>query len=290
MFATQDNVSNCSLIFSSVLNLNENFRKKGLIIKLTRLNVRCTVGYIQFSFNHSAKLCGKLEEIALSDREYYFPPTEYKPRVILCGKPVFALTYELVDYCYNVSLISRNDSIVISPLLKIFCNFKISLPFGYRINVTINLKSNGERIQNITKNLTNGIDLQSSDDLDPECSTVLLRYWDANNSMTYCHDGLQSSKQFHLLTEENQFRVRILARNDTQIEFYLRYEAVEVPSIVGECSFGSVSVNSVCVNVFDNVKLNWMEAEEECVRNGGHLASVLDEQSQYRIDEYLMKR
>jgi len=70
----------------------------------------------------------------------------------------------------------------------------------------------------------------------------------------------------------------------------MRYEAVEIEDIVGSCGFGSITINSYCVNVIDNKRLEWKKAEEVCVQQGGHLASILDEQSQYSINEFLLKR
>lgn len=273
------------------------------------------------------------------------------------GQPVFALAYEQVDYCYNVTLTARNDSVIMNPLLKIFCNYQISLPYGYRIDVTLTVQSNlwrGSKAASavsttMTPKTTNSTTMTLSSvekyfiailttDADTQCEGIFLRYWDGNKSKVFCEevdsaaapsseaaarpsessdtaavpilpetvspsaspegaDGVISASpktyHFQFRTDTNQIRFRIAWRaagRENTAAFFLRYEAVEVPEIVNGCPFGSVSVNSFCVNLVDWLKLNWSAAEDECLRKGGHLASILDEQSQSVIDEYLLRR
>ena len=302
LFSNSDDLLNCSIIFSNVLsNLAESSRQQGLIVKLTRLNVRCDVGNVAFSFN---LLCGKLEEISPSNREYYFPPSQPRPRLVLLGKPVFAFTYELVDFCYNVSLTAPNDSVVINPLLKIFCNYKISLPYGYRVNVSLSIRSSALPKLNSFKELnvyqSNGT-IRDKNVMfvpitiaapEPVCPGVLLRYWDNSSSYVFCEHEVNAPLiyNFNLVTEENTFSFRISSQNQSAATFYMNYESVEIEEIVGGCGFGSVTINTFCVNVIDEERMEWMKAEQECARQGGHLASILDEQSQHVIDQFLLKR
>lgn len=221
---------------------------------------------------------------------------------MLRGRPVFAITYEQVDFCYNVSLTAPNDSVIINPLLKIFCNFKISLPYGYRADVSVSIKSNALPKSGV-KSLTalSSSNATSEEEVlmriltaapDPQCPGILLRYWDGNISKVFCQKNVASVQNYHirLKTEDNLFRIRISSPVMSRAAFYFHYEAIEITDIVGGCGFGAVSVNSFCVNVIDNVKYDWSRAEEECVHQGGHLASILDEQSQRTINSYLLKR
>lgn len=55
--------------------------------------------------------------------------------------PLFSLTFKLVDYCYNMTLIERNSSILLEPKDVLECYFKIHLPYGNQIelNLYVNL-------------------------------------------------------------------------------------------------------------------------------------------------------
>lgn len=310
LFYASEDLLNCSIIFSNVPSVADTPRQQGLIVKLTRLNIRCDVGNVTFSFNGSVLLCGKLEEIPPSNREYYFPPSQHRPRLLLLGKPVFAVTHELVDFCYNVSLTAPNDSVTINPLLKIFCNYKISLPYGYRVNLNVSIKSNAllKKVDSIKETTVRRMSKASSvaansenetlasvavSAPDPDCAGILFRYWDGNGSYAFCKSEVASAPfnyHFPLKTEENQFRFRISSQNQSRALFSMVYEALEIEEIVGGCGFGSITINSFCVNVVDDKRLEWTKAEEVCVRQGGHLASILDELSQRSINEFLLKR
>jgi len=300
----REELLNCSVIFPNIPNVAKRSREQGLIVKFTRLNIQCNIGNVSFSLNGSVSLCGKLEEISPSNREYYFPPSLHRPRLLLLGRPVFAVSYKSVDFCYNVTLTAPNDSVIINPLLKIFCNYKISLPYGYRVNVSFSIKSNASPKFNKFKDLTiRHSSGNTSDEKDvfvpvevtaPDnaCPGILLRYWHGNNSYIFCEHEMAAhfNYRFQLRTEENQLCFRISSQNQSRAAFHMRYEAVEIEDIVGSCGFGSITINSYCVNVIDNKRLEWKKAEEVCVQQGGHLASILDEQSQYSINEFLLKR
>lgn len=121
----------------------------GLVVELRRLNVPCSKGFIHFSglnitqhqhfrSHRQTHLCGKLEELPESDRLIYFPSSHTQPFMHLHGNPVFSISYRLVDYCYNVTFVTRNGSFELKPTGDLECTFKIYLPYGHR--VALNLK------------------------------------------------------------------------------------------------------------------------------------------------------
>lgn len=121
----------------------------GLLIQLTRLNVPCdNGGYIIFT--DQSYLCGKLEDLSNNERTYYFP-FHQDTNVVLHKSPLFSLTFKLVDYCYNMTLIERNNSILLEPKDALECYFKIHLPYGNQIELNLFVNSytktaNGDEI------------------------------------------------------------------------------------------------------------------------------------------------
>lgn len=123
----------------------------GLVIELVRLNVPCSKGYLHFTSpntteqpqhfrNHKpTHLCGKLEEFSETDRHIYFPSSHLQPYMHLHGNPVFSITYHLVDYCYNVTFLTRNGSFELKPSGDLQCTFKIYLPYGNRVALTLQI-------------------------------------------------------------------------------------------------------------------------------------------------------
>lgn len=121
----------------------------GLLVQLTRLNVPCdNGGYIIFT--NQSYLCGKLEDLSNNERTYYFP-FHQDTNVVLHKSPLFSLTFKLVDYCYNMTLIERNNSILLEPKDALECYFKIHLPYGNQIELNLFVNSytktsNGDEI------------------------------------------------------------------------------------------------------------------------------------------------
>lgn len=114
----------------------------GLLVKLLRFNVPCSSsGFLQF--NQSIKICGKLEELPESRRTLYFH-SYANTTWNLYNHPKVYFVYKLVDHCYNVTLLDRNNSFVIQPtFLALKCHFNIHLPFGNQIELKLRLNDYG---------------------------------------------------------------------------------------------------------------------------------------------------
>jgi hypothetical protein len=70
----------------------------------------------------------------------------------------------------------------------------------------------------------------------------------------------------------------------------MTYRAAPVDEIVGACGFGWVSLKQFCVSAVEEAKLPWAQAEIECTRRGGHLASIRSEHSQTVVNNLLLNR
>ncbi|CAG9827097.1 unnamed protein product [Diabrotica balteata] len=108
---------------------------------------KCTKNYgnddrINLKSHKQTHLCGKLEELPEVDRHVYFPApsplssstwVHTRPAMHLQGQPVFYISYHLVDYCYNITFLTRNGSFELNPKGELLCTFKIHLPYGNRV-------------------------------------------------------------------------------------------------------------------------------------------------------------
>lgn len=70
----------------------------------------------------------------------------------------------------------------------------------------------------------------------------------------------------------------------------MSYRAEPIESVVGVCEFGWVVLRQFCITALEGVKLPWTQAEVECSRKGGHLASIRSEQDQKILDNLLVNR
>lgn len=98
-------------------------------------------GYIKFA--EYAALCGKLEELRANERTYHFNMHK-NTSVRIHKNPMFSLKFQLVDYCYNMSLTEQNGSFYMHPAKEsLECYFRIHLPYGNRIelNLVVNNRS-----------------------------------------------------------------------------------------------------------------------------------------------------
>ena len=323
--------------------------RRGLVVDLTRLNVPCTAGgFLHFSLSsfpqgnfsnsqetstHSARirhqpLCGKLEELPLSGRRLYFPslslslssstPSSVMPSLHLHGNPIFAFTYRLVDYCYNVTLTSRNDTLILRPTAGLHCTFRIHLPYGQR--VSLHLQTGERRLLASEDNVHHALEhhsgtshghfpsAQSKDtaltqlsynDPDPPCPGLLARLWDRESTWVHCTKNGDLRHDIRMLSRDNRVTLTVLILQSSQQNnldashipaLKLWYHAEPINEVVEQCGFGWVSMRQFCITAVEDLRLPWNEAEMECSRRGGHLISIRSEQMQDLVDSVLVNR
>lgn len=287
----------------------------GLLIEMTRLNVPCESGGYMI-FNDQNVLCGKLEDLAVNERIYYFP-LHLNTSVVLHKSPLFSLNYKLVDYCYNVTMTARNSSVLLEPQYDLECFFKIHLPYGNQIELDLytnfyTKSATGRRdavaradyglsVEDIDYEY---IDLASAQYLTSSgaCSGIFVRIDDANaRNWSHCIEAGGSPRRFSFKSAGNSIMVHVSKAIDTEMSevdgseptampsLYIEYNARPIPEIVSQCAFGWVAVHQFCIAAVE-VPLAWRDAEGECQRRGGHLASVKSEREQKLIDTLLMNR
>lgn len=317
---------------------------RGLVVELTRLNVPCsTGGFLQFSSSaflhensstaekltinsrttrsHHQQLCGKLEELPPSGRRLYFPApslspstSSAKPSLRLHGNPIFAFTYRLVDYCYNITLTARNDTLILRPTAGLHCTFRIHLPYGNRVSLHLQIgegylltsedpgrHATEHHSTSFQSNLS-GADSQNTpvtyagySDPDPPCSGLLTRLWDGVSTWTHCTKKGDPRRDVRVTSRGNSIVLRVVIDQSSQDTLHiptmkLWYNAEPIVAVVQTCGFGWVSMRQFCVTAVEDLRLPWHEAEMECIRRGGHLASIRNEQAQSLVDSLLLNR
>jgi hypothetical protein len=309
--------NDCQVFFPTVSP-----QRSGLLVTLERLNVPCNDGFVRLypgnppSPRHGGSqqnLCGKLEELPDSDRHFYFSGSRKKtnPFVHAHASPLFVIAYRLVDYCYNVTLTARNGSFEIEPTSSLHCTFRIHLPFGNRVALRLqmgekSIKPIKSQVSSTTtaESLINEMQevetkVEAHDGREPECQGLSIKLWDGANSWLHCSKPGDPLRNVQIISKQNSVIMFLVIHRtsndvvnsgDTGMFLKVWYHAEPMAEIVGQCAYGWVSIGQFCMSVFERSKLPWMQAEHECVKLGGHLASIRSEQDQALIDRLLTLR
>ncbi|CAG9761700.1 unnamed protein product [Ceutorhynchus assimilis] len=273
----------------------------GLVVELLKLNVPCNKGFIHFGgtnqtqYQHGRnlhKLCGKLEELPDSDRNIYFPETSKSlPFMHVHGKPTFAISYRLVDYCYNITFMDKDGTVELKPSGQLQCTFRIYMPYGNRVALKLQIGDS-----KVKEDPNNNVQLNFQDTKNgelPHCQQGLLtQLHDGDSDWSHCTKTGDRERQIEFVSKANKIVLKATRDSVETSASKLRmsYRAVPVPEIVGSCEFGWVAVRQFCVSARDSVKMSWPKAEGECVRLGGHLVSVRSERDQKILDNLLTNR
>ncbi|XP_055525442.1 uncharacterized protein LOC129718573 isoform X3 [Wyeomyia smithii] len=262
-------------------------------------------------------LCGKLEELPKRDRTFHFQKHR-STLVIVHNRPVFSFNFRLVDYCYNVTISDRNSSVLLRPLRGLDCHFRIHLPFGNRVSLRL-LTNAGAQSEPEGSSVTNHeqIDLSvpRGDSFGSQCYSGLHVevYEQSQNRWTRCVTSYSVPTVFTLLSSDNIVVIHVskhflLAALETSVanvsgsgsgsssssssdvpSLLIEYDAHPIENVVSQCAFGWVASSQFCLAAFESRQLKWFEAEQECNRLGGHLASIRSVSDQKLIDQLLLK-
>lgn len=118
-----------------------------------------------------------------------------------------------------------------------------------------------------------------------------------SSSWHHCTRLGDAERHIEILSRENKVTLYVTFRNpktavstNSALSLYLLYHAEPIESVVGICEFGWISIRQFCVAPMEGAKLPWAQAEMECQRKGGHLASVRSQIDQEQIDKLLLNR
>ncbi|XP_063382139.1 uncharacterized protein LOC134668629 [Cydia fagiglandana] len=252
-----------------------------LLLELHKLNVPCSTGFIRFAPN-TPPLCGKLEQIPSPNRKFIYHDS--KNSVDLHGRPTFAVAYRLVDHCHDVLLTERNGSFEVGPTVKLFCSYKIHLPYGNKVALRLQMGTGPIAAKHDSSNII-------QEDYQEFCKGMELNLEDGDSRWKHCSQPNDPLRSVQIISEGNSVRlnISILAkRNSSAMWLKAWWMDKGVEEVVGHCDYGWVVSDDFCVTAVREAKRAWRQAEAECVRLGGHLASVLNERQQHILDQLLI--
>lgn len=269
-----------------------NGKSAGLLIKLLRFNVPCSNGgFLQF--NQTIEVCGKLEELPENRRTFYFKSYANTSWSVY-NHPKVYFVYKLVDHCYNITFLDRNNSFTIEPTKSALrCHFKIHLPFGNGIELKLRLNGNDDkepfREQNIfgseikmSEGRFNYSDLKlddfslSSDFTIPNesfvCIGILVEIINRmNEKWNQCIAQSDASKNFAytLKSSDNVLFIRIVQKHNVNHQKFLKLGSARVADQNDESPFGpliSLEYSAVPIeNIASQCAFGWILVGPFCL-------------------------
>lgn len=129
------------------------------------------------------------------------------------------------------------------------------------------------------------------DDAQALCRGMELSLQNGQSRWKHCSQPGDPLRNVQIVSEGNFIRLNIsvLAKKNTSA-MWLKVWWMDKPmeDVVGHCEYGWVLSGDFCISVARESKRAWRQAESECVRLGGHLASVLNDRQQEIMDQLLM--
>ncbi|PZC73055.1 hypothetical protein B5X24_HaOG210143 [Helicoverpa armigera] len=258
--------------------------RRALLVELHKLNVPCAAGFIRFAPN-TPTLCGKLDQIPPPNRKFLYTSANKNPVIELHGRPTFAAIYRLVDHCHNVLLTGRNGSFEVGPTVKLSCSYEIHLPYGNRVALRLQMGTGPMKAkENDVSNIIH-------EDVQALCRGMELSLEDGDSKWKHCSQPGDPLRSVQIVSEGNAVRLNIsitAKKNASAMWLKVWWMDKAVEDIVGHCEYGWVLSGDFCISAVREAKKAWRQAEAECVRLGGHLASVLNERQQQIMDQLLI--
>lgn len=129
------------------------------------------------------------------------------------------------------------------------------------------------------------------EDVQALCRGMQLTLQNADSIWRHCSQPGDPLKSVQIVSKNNSVTLNIsiaAKRNSSAMWLKVWWMDKAVDEIVGHCDYGWVLSGDFCISAVRETKRAWRQAEAECVRLGGHLASVLNERQQQILDRTLI--